>query len=227
MPIDIFSGGGPLLGILKNIGVILGYAAAGIIILGAGFVIVFFFFRPMLYKYNVMITAERQGNQVHIGADKGRIKKVRAGLFGLVGPVIKTQLDLLKRKVTLPTPAFDKVYPNDMRNSPGTLILTKRGERDYRVSRIKLDNEALQTIEPLDDNLINFVINETKAVRDRNKPENFLSQYGHIIAVGAIIIILFGGLYAAFQYYQAIFDGIGGAASQLAETLEGLNRCRV
>jgi len=253
--------------IFLNVAKILLIFFAIILLTSIVFGVAYYFFRPMLYRIDVSIIAERQGHQVNLGSDKGRVRKIRRDFFGFFGPVVRTRLELLKRKVRLPTPPSDKVYPNDLRNSPGTIILTKRGEKDYRISDLKdiatkklkdkgvkeekdikkivdealnfvqsqeysytdlsIDSQASALIEPLDDNLIDFVINEVIAVDNRNKPSDWLQRNQVIIAAGMVVILVGMGFYVSYKYHHILLDSLGSAVKTAGDKFESFNQCKI
>lgn len=250
MGIDIMEsiGGSQFGAIFTTVGTILMYALAGVVVFGFFFVLGYFFFRPMLYRINAHIYARRHGKYIQIGTDRARIKKIRTKFFGLFGAVKQTKLQLLKRKINLPSPDFEKLYPNDLRNSPGTLNYLKFGELDYALCDIELDEVEYEkdkkgeykldgggnkivkgtiSLIPIETDMKTWHLQEIQDSRERNSPTDFLQRNQVIIAAGLVLIVLGIGIYGGIKWFDAIFGGLKTALAQLDSTLEALNRCRV
>lgn len=223
-------------GILASIGKIILIVFVVTIIIGGTIAIAYYFFRPMLYRIKVNIYARRHGKYLLFGEDKAKIKKIRSKFWGLIGPVKQTKLQLLQRKIELPTPDFSMLYPNDLAKSPGTLNFLKYGERDYALCSLELDDVKKDKhgndvgnirLVPMETDWTNWYLQEGKACEERNSPSDFLSKHQVIIAAGIVCIIMLAGFYTMYVMFKGQFMTFADASGQLATTLKELNQCRI
>jgi len=228
MAMDIMAGfGGSQIGqIFTTVGTILLYVLAGALVFGVFFVFGYFFFRPMMYRIHVNVFARRHGKYIQLGTDKAKIKKIRTKFFGLMGAVKQIKIQLLKRKINLPTPDFDKLYPNDLRNSPGTVNYLKFGEMDYALCDIELKDDKVNLI-PIETDMKGWHLQEIQDSRERNSPTDFFQRNQVVIIAGIGLLVVGIIMYGGFKWYQTIFDNLGTTLSHLDKTLEALNGCRV
>jgi hypothetical protein len=223
--------------VLFSIGKIVLIVLLAAIAVGLAIAVGYYFFRPLLYKIECHIYARRHGKYMMIGHDKAKIKKFRTKFFGLFGPIKQTKLCLLKRKVVLPTPNMELLYPTDKMNSPGLLNLLKYGEQDYTPCDVEIDykkrdaegNPTGATVKliPMESDMKNWHLQEIKEGNDRNRPLSWLQEHQVIIAAGLVCLIIFAGFYFANVQFKLVFGTFANSMYQLKDTLLELNRCRV
>jgi hypothetical protein len=187
----------------------------------AAFMVVYFFFRPMLFKIVCHVYAKRHGDFFSIGHDKARIKKVRAKFFGLLGPVVATKLVLFSRKVEIPVPDLEFLYPTDKKNSTGLLNLYKYGELDYTPCHIKINSDGISLV-PIESDILAWHLQSNEAVDRRNPTKNLLEKYQVVIAAGMVCVMVCGSMYFAYKYNQMAFSEYGKQMGNVAETLKSL-----